>query len=356
MKKILIVLCITASYIFAQGSTLKVYEHQITANSLLKMKSGKIGFITMKPVKNAKDDNAFGFWISNNTNASAVFLEVKDGNKSVLSVTAKDFAAKAKYRGSTASYKSGNGANAIELIIESVFETDDAMPLAKAIHVAVKAKLQGARSLTAVMTLYADGFVRTIGTNGVATSRVEKGRAEYPLVILTGNAGTTVTTEAGEHKSPGNLVHLRTSTMASSADVPLISFRVNGSTVKDFEKSVQQASNIEKVVSEKKETTELAIFNTADNTNPFPGDTVTYTISYHNIGTAFAQDVVITNPVPDNMYYVGGSATGANSEITLERKQVAAPQQGDVVSVKWVIKKRILPGEEGNVSMKAVVR
>ncbi|MEW5797472.1 MAG: hypothetical protein AB1728_00570 [Bacteroidota bacterium] len=356
MKKILIVLCIAASYIFAQGTTLKVYEYNITANSLLKLKSGKIGFITVKPVKNAKDENSFGYWISNNTNANAVFLEVKEGSKTILSVTAKDFSAKAKVQGSTAVYKSGTGANAVEITVESVLETDETMPLAKTIGVTVKAKTQGNKSLTAVMTLFADGFLRTIGTNSVANSRVEKGKAEYPLVLLTGKTGTTVTTDAGEQKSPGKMVQLRSESAVSSADAPLLSFNVTGTTVKNYEKSFQQASNIETALSEKKEKTELAIFNSANNTNPFPGDTVTYTISYHNIGNAFAQDVVITNPIPENMYYVNGSAAGANAEITLERKQVAAPQQGDVVSVKWLIKKRILPGEEGSVSMKAVVR
>lgn len=356
MKKILIVLCVAASYIFAQGTILKVYDYQIHANTPLKLKSGKIGFIIMKPVKNAKDENAFGYWITNNTNANAVFLEVKDGNRSILSVTAKDFISKAKYRGSTATYKSGSGSNAIEIAIESSVRTDESMPLAKTIGFTVKAKSQGNRNLSAVMTLYADGFLRAVGVNGVANSRVEKGKAEFPLVVLTGKAGTTVTTDAGEQKSPGKLVQLRSATAVNGGDALLLSFNVNGTTVKNYEKSVHQAINIEKILSEKKQTTDLAIFNTADNANPFPGDTVTFTISYHNIGNAFAQDVVITNPIPENMYYVGGSASGANSEITLERKQVAAPQQGEVVSVKWVVKKRILPGEEGSVSMKAVVR
>ncbi|MBI2429814.1 MAG: DUF11 domain-containing protein [Ignavibacteriales bacterium] len=356
MKKILIVLCIAASYIFAQGTALKVYDYQINANTLLKLKSGKTGFITMKPAKNAKDENAFGYWISNNTNANAVFLEVKEGEKSILSVTAKDFAAKAKYQGAVATYKSGSGANSVEVTVESSSESDASMPLAKSINIVVKAKVSGSKNLSAVMTLYGDGFVRKVGTNGVATSKVEKGKAVYPLVVITGKAGTSVTTDAGEQKAPGKLVRLSSASPVSGTDATLLSFVVNGTTVKDYEKSVQQAVNIDKSVTEKKESTELAIFNTANNMNPFPGDTVTYTIQYHNIGNAFAQDVVISNPIPEGMIYVGGSAAGDNAEITLDRKEVAAPQQGDVAAVRWTIKKRILPGEEGSVTMKAIVR
>lgn len=47
-----------------------------------------------------------------------------------------------------------------------------------------------------------------------------------------------------------------------------------------------------------------------------PGDTVVYTIRYHNDATTPAENVVISNPVPKNTTYIGGSATGTDSGIT----------------------------------------
>ena len=47
-----------------------------------------------------------------------------------------------------------------------------------------------------------------------------------------------------------------------------------------------------------------------------PGDTVVYTNHYANTGNKPAEDAVITNPVPEHMTYVGGSAFGEGATIT----------------------------------------
>ena len=114
--------------------------------------------------------------------------------------------------------------------------------------------------------------------------------------------------------------------------------------------------NIETLFVSKKEKTELSILNSASKLTPFPGDTITYTIIYHNIGTSPAQDVVISNPIPALTTYVDNSAAGDKAEVTIDRKKVAPPQQGEVTGVNWKVTKRINPGEEGTVFFKAVVR
>lgn len=357
MKKVLIIFAIAASFACSQGSLLNLYEYQLSVNSLLKTKSGKIGFALLKPVKNAKEENIFGYWFSKNTNSNAVFLEIKEGNKTIASITAKDFAAKAKLQGSSAVYKSGTGANAIDIVIEAFEMTNALLPLSKAIAVNVKAKAQANKNLAAVLSLFADGYAVKVGANGVSNSRVEKGKAEYPVILVTGNEGTTVEIDGTVQKTPGKTIQFISKPVATSgSEVTLLSLTVNASTVKEYEKSMQQVKNIEAAISSKKEITELAIINTANKQNPFPGDTITYTITYHNIGNAFAQDIVVTNPIPENMMYVEGSAKGENAAVTVVRKQAAPPQQGEVESVQWKITKRIYPGEEGTVTMKAIVK
>ena len=46
-----------------------------------------------------------------------------------------------------------------------------------------------------------------------------------------------------------------------------------------------------------------------------PGDHVVYTIEYKNVGEEAASSVVINNPVPENMHYVAGTATGDSADI-----------------------------------------
>ncbi|MFZ4619609.1 MAG: hypothetical protein ACOYNS_03555 [Bacteroidota bacterium] len=357
MKKILFMSLLASAFVLAQGTQLKLYDYLLQANGLTKTKSGKIGLVTVKPAQNAKDETTFGYWISNNTNTSSPFLEVKDGDKNILSVNAKDFAAKAKVEnaGNKTVYTYTSGG--VTVVITSDVVNDETMPLGKSVQMNVKVKSASAKSISAVMTLFGDGYVAKVGTNGISTSRVEKGKAEYPLVLIAGSAGSTVSTDNGEQKAPGRLLKITSAAVAASGEeVEVLSFRTLASTVKSFEKSSNQVKNIESITVSKKEKTELSILNSASKLTPFPGDTITYTITYHNIGTSPAQDVVISNPIPVATTYVENSAAGDKAEISIDRKKVTPPQQGDVTGVNWKVTKRINPGEEGTVSFKAIVR
>lgn len=357
MKKILFMTILASAIVLAQGTQLKLYEYLLQTNGLNKTKNGKIGLVTVRSAVNVKDESLFGFWISNNTNSAAPFLEVKEGGKSVLTVNAKDFSAKAKVQTAGTRTTQTYTAGAATLTIESDVVNDETMPLGKAVQVSVKLKSASAKNLDAVMTLFGDGYVSKVGANGASSSRVENGKASYPLVMLAGNAGTAVSTETTEQKAPGRLVKLTSvSVPASGAEVEILSFRTLASTVKSFEKSTNQVKNIESIVVGKKEVTELSILNSASIATPYPGDTITYTITYHNIGNAPAQDVVISNPIPINTIYVDNSAAGEKAEVTIDRRKVTPPQQGEVTGVNWKVAKRINPGEEGTVSFKAIVR
>jgi uncharacterized repeat protein (TIGR01451 family) len=46
-----------------------------------------------------------------------------------------------------------------------------------------------------------------------------------------------------------------------------------------------------------------------------PGDSVIYTITFANISDESAESVVITNPVPENLTYIEGSAFGPGTVI-----------------------------------------
>ncbi|OQX63543.1 MAG: hypothetical protein B5M56_02485 [Desulfococcus sp. 4484_241] len=105
-----------------------------------------------------------------------------------------------------------------------------------------------------------------------------------------------------------------------------------------------------------------------------PGDEVIYTTYYRNIGKKAAENVVITNPVPEHMVYKASSAAGKDARITFSadngktfhpegrlyvtgpdgKKRPANPE--DYTHVRWTITKSLPPGAEGFVTYRAVLK
>ena len=102
-----------------------------------------------------------------------------------------------------------------------------------------------------------------------------------------------------------------------------------------------------------------------------PGDDVIYVINYRNVGDAPLDDVVITNPIPDQLVYVDaagavpvtevsvddGAQYGALADLTVAgvdgEPRPATP--ADVSHLRWIIP--VLPaGGDGAVSFTARVR
>lgn len=102
-----------------------------------------------------------------------------------------------------------------------------------------------------------------------------------------------------------------------------------------------------------------------------PGTVVIYTNTFTNNGAEPASDLIVTNPVPENMVYVAGSALGENAEITFsadggnsfapeDQLQVteadgtqrpAAPKE--ITHVRWQVLKPLPPAGSGQVEFRA---
>lgn len=102
-----------------------------------------------------------------------------------------------------------------------------------------------------------------------------------------------------------------------------------------------------------------------------PGDVVIYTIKYTNNGRKAAENFVITNPVPQHMEYLTGSAKGESAKITFsvdggnsydipgnltvadsEGTRVAATSS-DYTHIRWVLNDPVAPNETGLVTFMA---
>lgn len=104
-----------------------------------------------------------------------------------------------------------------------------------------------------------------------------------------------------------------------------------------------------------------------------PGDIVIFTTEYRNIGSRPAENVAITNPVPEHVVYVDKSAGGRGARIDFSvdggkgyaaaeklvvteagKKRKAGAQ--DYTHIRWTLTKPVPPGGKGSVSFKAKIK
>jgi uncharacterized repeat protein (TIGR01451 family) len=105
-----------------------------------------------------------------------------------------------------------------------------------------------------------------------------------------------------------------------------------------------------------------------------PGTEVTWDVKYEIIGTGSVTDTVITDPIPQNMVYVAGSAAGDNADITfsvdggktwgkpetLQVKDADGTLRGalpkDYTAIRWILKSTLAPGAKGTVTFHATLQ
>jgi len=110
-----------------------------------------------------------------------------------------------------------------------------------------------------------------------------------------------------------------------------------------------------------------------DATKVVPGDEVVYTVTFENIGSEPADDIVITNPLPAEMTYVEGSAFGPGSEIVFStdggksfappEKLLVTDEQGaerravpeEYTHIRWIVREQIRAGAQGVARFRATL-
>lgn len=103
---------------------------------------------------------------------------------------------------------------------------------------------------------------------------------------------------------------------------------------------------------------ELFLVETVDLTTALPGDTLTYTVTYSNVGVGLAKHVVVDQAVPENSTYVENSAAGAGMTITFQHEAAGgydASQAAPVTDIKYERNLDLEPGENGTVTFRVVI-
>ena len=103
-----------------------------------------------------------------------------------------------------------------------------------------------------------------------------------------------------------------------------------------------------------------------------PGDSVIYTITFTNVSDEAADNVVITNPVPEHLTYIDGSAFGPGTVIEYSvdggqsygaKSDLTVPDNGgtraakaeDYTHLRWVMQNELAAGSQGVASFRAVL-
>lgn len=101
-----------------------------------------------------------------------------------------------------------------------------------------------------------------------------------------------------------------------------------------------------------------------------PGEVVVFTSTFTNIGEETADEILVNNPVPENMVYTPFSARGESTVVnySVDGSTFASPDRLVVVDndgvertarpeeykeIQWVFDGELAPGESGQVSFKA---
>jgi len=105
-----------------------------------------------------------------------------------------------------------------------------------------------------------------------------------------------------------------------------------------------------------------------------PGDAVIFTTYYSNNGQEPASDIIINNPLPENMLYIDGAAegSGTQAEFSVDKgKSFGTPDKlkikeadgkerpaspSDYTHIRWILSRPLAPGGAGSVSFRARVK
>jgi len=103
---------------------------------------------------------------------------------------------------------------------------------------------------------------------------------------------------------------------------------------------------------------ELSLVETVDQSLAAPGDTLTYTVVYSNVGDGVALNVVVDQAIPLNATYVENSAAGVGMTITFQHVAAGgydASQAAPITDIKYERALDLAPGGNGTITFRVVV-
>ena len=281
--------------------------------------------------------------------STATLMEIFDAstNTVIKKVTLDEYYAKEPLRWN-------NGAMKLTREVKLVENAN--LPAGKQIR--IDFKLESEKAVKVYVKFYgkAEGLFKS-ARRTFSISNMDPLTTERPAIIGSVEQAKQITGEPLKKGKPQSFT-VTTSALAVEAghEASLFTLDIVGTSV-PFAGSVgQQAANLQAYLTAHKAAAKIAVETVPDKQKASPGDTLTYKIYYHNIGTDDAADMSVSGPIPEGTTYVEGSAAGEGTKISLERKKTTVPQTGAVININWNDQRLLKPGEQRWVEYKVVTR
>ncbi len=243
--------------------------------------------------------------------------------------------------------KAGRSFTAIRTVAR---HTDASMPTGSFLALSWTIESATAFDIRIVLNGRAEGIVTT-RDNALHFSPAPAFSFFRPELVVVGDAGSQAAADAPTATLTGPVV-----TVPAGQATPVFTLRVFGTAVTVTDFASQQADNIVALLNGAAASPAMVTRTMVSKATPAPGDTITYRILFHNVGTAPATGIVLTNPIGQGLTYVPGSATGRDADIAIGQSDPEPPQAPVVQDITWTFTSNILPGDERWVSFKAIVQ
>jgi uncharacterized repeat protein (TIGR01451 family) len=330
-----------------------------------------VGKLDVVPQKNPK--SRFGILFRENASKpeGVTVLEIIDAatNKVIKRVSLAEY-----YGKETASWKNISAENkATETSMTSVFQSqvkEGEFKFVREISVQGDKNLPGGKKMMMVFSIEPKSSMKLkIKFSGIAEGVVSSSTQSFvitnadPLTTLcpaievfVKNVAQIQVEQLKKGKPQSFTVTSKDVSFNAGKNSEVLTFAIVGTSILFPGYAEKQAKSFEKYFITSKPVPEIVVITQPDKQKTYPGDTLTYTIYYHNIGTDVATDISLSGPIPNGARYIDGSAESNGSTMKLSRQEAQAPAQGAVTGLNWNDNRILKLGEERCVRYKVVIR
>ena len=372
MRLLLTLLAITPVLIFGQNKTVEIRHngYTISSVSLTGLSTDNspvvIAGAVLDSVTAKKEPVRFGMIIRDNAKhySKIIAAEITDGQtgKSIRKISLEELFGKGNSQwkvsnttGTATMYEFTATGNTFTLIRTVEPHADRSIPSGKALSITYSIRSSIKSSLRLSLFSRSEGSASVDG-NIIRFAALEK-IPFTPQLFCSPGPNTKITIDRQEKKNGLSVVAITGTIVETDVNSPqeLLKLTLIGTSVGFSSGIEKQAAHIIRYFSGKKAVPEMAVNTLPNRTGIHPGDTVTYTITCHNIGSAPAADISIDNPVPGNTRYAEGSASGIG-QLSYSREKVSLPKIGTVNNIRWKISDPVYPGEERSMKFNVIIQ
>jgi uncharacterized repeat protein (TIGR01451 family) len=236
-------------------------------------------------------------------------------------------------------------------VVREISLTDSReLPTGKAMKVSFSVQSSSPLSLKARFSGTAEGTV-TISGSSLSIASSDTALSLNPALVLYAAPNASIKTSGEQFSIVTGPVEVKANQKSL-----VLSLTIAGTSIGFTEHIKEQVGVLQGYFTTGTAAPNLVATIVPSKTSGSPGDTITYTIYYHNIGTASAVNVKLTNPVPAGAKYMEGSAKGLGSEFSFKRAPASPPNVSEISEITWTLKNEIPPGQERSASYKVILK